>query len=30
MRKLVKQHLGPYAADELDALKRTATWENDK
>ncbi len=27
LRKVVLQHLGPYAADELDALKRTAAWE---
>lgn len=27
LRGIVKNHLGPYAADELDSIKQVATWE---
>jgi hypothetical protein len=27
LRALVKKHLGPYAADELDQVRKTAVWE---
>lgn len=29
LRAVVTKHLGPYAADELDAYKRTAAWERE-
>jgi hypothetical protein len=29
LRSVVAEHLGEYAADELDALKQTAAWERE-